>query len=222
MYILAFDTSFEHCGVAIARDELLLSIDYSKEPFSHTEQLVPMIEKALNKVNIDYKDLSYLAVNKGPGSFTGIRAGLAAAQSIVTAVPHVVPVTLNSFNVVRWAAKDRVKAEVEAVIFRATASTAYIQVFTPAGQPLSEPMTLPQNEIAGYLKQFKGVISCCGNMPNELYPLLDNVIFLPYYKVPSVRALCKFALEQIRKQHIDSDLNPLYIAAPSAQANAAI
>lgn len=219
MYILAFDTSFERCQVSVSRNDLLLAISYNSSPFAHAETLIPLIESTLLKSNIKYQDLNYLAVIKGPGSFTGIRAGLAAAQAICTA-SGITPVTFSSFAVVEAAMRNRVKTRANAVVFKATESKVYIQLFDATGRAISEPANINLNEVVEFISGIEGPIGCAGNVINELYPLLPNVIFLPYYDVPNVRTIYRLAYEQIKSSTIDSELLPLYVAEPSARPKA--
>jgi tRNA threonylcarbamoyl adenosine modification protein YeaZ len=65
---------------ADARD--VPAVEYETTDHGHATLLMPMIERALQKAGCAYADLSRVAVAVGPGSFTGLRVGLAAAQGI--------------------------------------------------------------------------------------------------------------------------------------------
>jgi tRNA threonylcarbamoyladenosine biosynthesis protein TsaB len=82
MLILAFDTTAAACSVAIWRDDKVLGFEQAEMKQGQAEALVPMIERALVDCGIDYAALDLLAVTVGPGSFTGVRVGIATARAM--------------------------------------------------------------------------------------------------------------------------------------------
>ena len=113
MYILSFDTCNGSCSVAISLNDAVLYFDCENEINKQAEKLFFMIEKALNTLSIWYDDLSALALTVGPGSFTGIRIGIAAAYGIILALkdknPDLKVITLSTLDVVAYAALDTIK-----------------------------------------------------------------------------------------------------------------
>lgn len=82
MKILAIDTSSKICSVAILEnDEVIdeLNLDDGK---THSENLMPLVDEILKKNKIDIKQIEMLACCVGPGSFTGIRIGVASVKPI--------------------------------------------------------------------------------------------------------------------------------------------
>ncbi|CAG7591808.1 MAG: tRNA (adenosine(37)-N6)-threonylcarbamoyltransferase complex dimerization subunit type 1 TsaB [Candidatus Midichloria sp.] len=82
MLILAVDTCCGPFSIAIKRDEHLLAHIVENQENKQAELLILTVEEALSKAGISYTDLELIAVTKGPGSFTGIRAGLASVYAI--------------------------------------------------------------------------------------------------------------------------------------------
>ena len=83
MKILSIDTASNICSVSILDDYNLIkeiSIDDLK---THSEKLMPMIEEIFNKTNLSLNDINLIVCDKGPGSFTGIRIGVATAMSFL-------------------------------------------------------------------------------------------------------------------------------------------
>ncbi len=79
---LVVETSSVVCSVCIARhSEVLTAIDHH-QPNSHAAQLVPAIEMALAEADLKLADLGALCFSMGPGSYTGLRIGLAALKGI--------------------------------------------------------------------------------------------------------------------------------------------
>src|SRR5690242_20485910 len=98
--ILAIETGSRSCSVAIrAGDRDWPATEHENTDHGHATMLMPMIERAMAKAGCDYADLGRIAVAVGPGSFTGIRVGLAAALglSLASGVPVV---GISSFHTV--------------------------------------------------------------------------------------------------------------------------
>jgi tRNA threonylcarbamoyladenosine biosynthesis protein TsaB len=82
MKILAIDTSSKICSVAILEDDEIideLNLDDGK---THSENLMPLVDEILRKNNINIKQIEMIACSVGPGSFTGIRIGVATIKPI--------------------------------------------------------------------------------------------------------------------------------------------
>jgi tRNA threonylcarbamoyladenosine biosynthesis protein TsaB len=86
MLLLAIDTAGPACAVAIVRDSAILA--QATEPIGrgHAERLMPMIASALGEAGVSFGDLDRIAVTTGPGSFTGVRVGIAAARGLALAL----------------------------------------------------------------------------------------------------------------------------------------
>ena len=82
-YILNIESSSTNCSVSLSKNGELLSVKEKKdEKYSHSTKLHSYIDDVLKQQNIDIKDLSAIAVSKGPGSYTGLRIGVAAAKGL--------------------------------------------------------------------------------------------------------------------------------------------
>lgn len=86
MNILAVDTSAVTATVAIIKDDVLVYENNITNALTHSETLMPMIDTALKSVKLVPSDIDLLAVSNGPGSFTGIRIGVAAVKALAYAL----------------------------------------------------------------------------------------------------------------------------------------
>jgi len=86
MRILAMDTSLGACSVAIWHDGDVIAHEFIAMPRGQAEALLPMLERLRTGAGLDYADFDRLAVSIGPGSFAGIRVGLAAARGLALAL----------------------------------------------------------------------------------------------------------------------------------------
>ena len=82
MLILAFETSAKAASVALTENGKLLGESYQNTGMTHSQTLMVMAEDLLKAAGKTVKDLSAVAVAEGPGSFTGVRIGVAAAKGL--------------------------------------------------------------------------------------------------------------------------------------------
>ena len=82
MNILAVDTAGKTVGVALLQDDRLLYECYLDAGMTHSETLMPLIDNCLKLCGMGCKDIDLYGVNAGPGSFTGLRIGLAAVKGL--------------------------------------------------------------------------------------------------------------------------------------------
>lgn len=80
--VLAVDTSAKSVSCAIVRNHKVMASFYADNGLTHSQTLMPMIENVLNVSGITVCDLDAVAVNAGPGSFTGVRIGVSAVKGI--------------------------------------------------------------------------------------------------------------------------------------------
>ena len=80
MLILAFETSAKAASVALLEEGKLLGESYQNTGLTHSQTLMVMAEDVLKTAGKTVKDVTALAVAEGPGSFTGVRIGVAAAK----------------------------------------------------------------------------------------------------------------------------------------------
>lgn len=81
MKILSIDTSSDICGVSILENNNLICNLDCNTGRTHSENLMPIIKQAFLNNNLNIKDIDLIVCDKGPGSFTGIRIGIASAKA---------------------------------------------------------------------------------------------------------------------------------------------
>ena len=86
-YILHIETSTKVCSVSLGENgKLIASKEEYSEKYIHAERLTLLIKDLIQENKIDFKDLSAIAVNKGPGSYTGLRIGISTAKGLCYAL----------------------------------------------------------------------------------------------------------------------------------------
>lgn len=82
MKILALETSAVTASVAVTEDGRLLAQSFQNSGLTHSATLMPMVADLLKNTGLKAEDMDVIAVAVGPGSFTGVRIGVAAAKGL--------------------------------------------------------------------------------------------------------------------------------------------
>jgi tRNA threonylcarbamoyladenosine biosynthesis protein TsaB len=139
MRVLAIDTALAACAAAVL-DTGRGIVASESQPMvrGHAEALIPLIARVMQQSDVTFAELDRIAVTTGPGSFTGVRVGLAAARGfgVATGVPVVGVSTLSVYAAPYLAGNG--KAAVVAAI-DARHDHVFLQVFGPGGQTLVSP-----------------------------------------------------------------------------------
>ncbi len=85
MKILAVDSSAKTASVALVDNGILISECFVNAGLTHSRTLMPMVDNTLTQADLKIEDIDAFAVNAGPGSFTGIRIGVAALKGLALA-----------------------------------------------------------------------------------------------------------------------------------------
>jgi tRNA threonylcarbamoyladenosine biosynthesis protein TsaB len=143
MTTLTIDTSTHHCSVAIVDNAgSLLSMVFEPKPHQQAARLMRMIEAALAQASLHYHQLSNLAVILGPGSFTGLRIGIAAAKALKLSL-NIPLYGLTSLEVLATEAlHHHPQAHPLWIVQDASRGQCYVQAFTSAGIPITEALLL--------------------------------------------------------------------------------
>ena len=99
MKILAIETTGPNASVALINENREVEEVTSDKTLSHLQNLIPMIDDLLEKCKLKIGDVTHIAVSEGPGSFTGIRIGMATGKALAQALdlPAISVPTLRSF-----------------------------------------------------------------------------------------------------------------------------
>lgn len=140
---LAIDTALAACQTALTDDEGNFYAMNEHIGRGHAEHLFDQIDDLLDNAGREYEELERIVVTAGPGSFTGLRVGLAAARGLATAldIPCLGISTLLGLSL---SARDQKPVS---VLIDARRNQHYRQDFSAPGVPLGEPKAL-DNDVA--------------------------------------------------------------------------
>lgn len=105
MKILTIDTSSKNAIVAITENEEKIIEFNNEEEKTHSQKLMPMIEEAFQKTNLSLEDIDLIVCCLGPGSFTGVRIGIATAKAFSDS-KNIPVVGVNSLEVLAYSLGD--------------------------------------------------------------------------------------------------------------------
>lgn len=105
MKILAIDTSSKRCSVTILEDSDVLINLYNDDEKTHSVKLMPMVDEAFKQTELILDDINLLACSIGPGSFTGVRIGIATIKAFAD-VKNIPVVGVTSLESLAYNVKD--------------------------------------------------------------------------------------------------------------------
>lgn len=105
MKILTIDTSSKNAIVAITENEEKIIEFNNEEEKTHSQKLMPMIEEAFQKTNLSLEDIDLIVCCLGPGSFTGVRIGIATAKAFSDS-KNIPVVGVNSLEALAYSLED--------------------------------------------------------------------------------------------------------------------
>jgi tRNA threonylcarbamoyladenosine biosynthesis protein TsaB len=144
MLILAIDTALEACSAAVfdsARDEVVARESVAMAR-GHAEALMPMIERVMAAARLNFSAIDRIAVTTGPGSFTGMRVGIAAARGLgLASGKPVVGLSTLAAYAAPYIAEDPTLPVLVAIDARH--DHVYLEIFGTAGHTLVSPRVVP-------------------------------------------------------------------------------
>lgn len=225
MRILGIETSTRAGSVAIVEEEEIIAEYTLKIKETHTSRLMPMIDRVTKDAHLTIREMDAIAVSLGPGSFTGLRIGLATAQGLCLALrkPLMGIPTLNAFahNIsctpyLICPLLDARKGEVYTAIYR-------YQIPSGQGlQKLTDDLVLPLSEFLSKIEApaiFLGeALRGCRDLIEK--KLGEKAFFAPLgLNLPRADNVARLGLRKLKAgERTDlSKIEPLYIRRVEAE-----
>jgi tRNA threonylcarbamoyladenosine biosynthesis protein TsaB len=206
MLILGLDTCLSACSVAVLDGERVLASASEIMARGHQERLAPMAERVMAEAGVPFDKLDRIGVTVGPGSFTGLRVGIAFAKGLAAAL---------SIPAVGVGTLEALAAEAEGLVFAAIdarRSQVYLQGFE-AGKPLMAPDGLDLDTAAARLAELATgrPLTLVGSGAALLAPVLPGATVV-LAEGADARQVARLAAGKPV-----TPLNPLYLRAPDAR-----
>jgi tRNA threonylcarbamoyladenosine biosynthesis protein TsaB len=233
MLVLGIDTSAEACAVAVVADGAVLARAGREMTHGHAEALMPIVAEAMAAAGRALGDVGLVAVTVGPGSFTGVRTGIAAARGIALGAGARAVGVSSLAAVAAGALADAPGGEAVCVL-ETRRRDYYVQAFRAApGTPDAGPAALSEalvTDAAGVLRLLRDRPRAClaGNavarFAAEIGGLPEGVRAAPGPGRPDpalVAALGVAAEDRAAagaaEKGLEDTLSPLYLRAPEAK-----
>ncbi len=213
--LLAIDTSSRMVGIALYDGIQVLSEYLWSSPDYHTVELAPAVADMLTKCGVKPGELSALAVALGPGSFTGIRVGLALAKGMAF-VHHIPLIGVPTLDIL--AAAQPIKQVPMAAVVRAGRSRLAVGWYRLEKNPWKSNPPLQVLTVQELSEQIQEPTLVCGELSGEEIRLLRRKRRLvirasPAYSVRRPSFLAELAWQRLRLGQVDDAavLSPIYL-----------
>jgi tRNA threonylcarbamoyl adenosine modification protein YeaZ len=137
MLILGISTSTKQVGAAVGGHEGVLASSHSARGKRHAENLAPAIDFVRRQARIELDEISAVAVDIGPGLFTGLRVGVAAANAVAHAL-RVPMIGISSLDLLAWPLRHTSREIVAVIDARSAWATARAAAM-PTRRPVNSP-----------------------------------------------------------------------------------
>lgn len=221
MKILAIDTASDVCGVSILEDNHCICKLDTNTGRTHSENLMPMIQEAFQKTGLTLKNIDLLVCDKGPGSFTGIRIGIATIKAFCDslAIPCV---GISSLEVLAYQVKEEgfiasildCKNENCYYALYELKNGIYHEIISPVADSVKNAISI--------LQTYDSPITFVGDGIDTYASIILEKIPMPFLMIDSA-TLDSFdlGLAGLTKFHtlgnVGEDVLPLYLKKPQAQ-----
>lgn len=148
MKLLGFDTATTACSAALWADGEVAACRYIDAPGAHAETLVPMLREVVAEAGSTLAAMGAFAVTVGPGSFTGIRIGLATARGLALALGRPL-IGLSTLEVLAAGIPADERDGPILAALDAGRGRLYVQLFDHAARPLGEPQACAADTLPG-------------------------------------------------------------------------
>lgn len=216
--ILALDAATEACSVAIWNDGHVHAV-YELCPREHTQRLLPMVQQILTESGLKLTDLDALAFARGPGSFTGVRIGIGAAQGLALGadLPTIGISTLNTMaeGAFRTSGASCVLAAIDARMGEVYWGQ-YQRNAQGIWQLIGSEQVLSPEQVNNQLKSVQGEWAYVGT-GWQTYPdmAIDTGVILTdgHMPLPQAQYMLPLAIESWKNKNFQAveDMQPVYL-----------
>lgn len=151
MKLLALDTAANLCSVAVSDAESGMMLAQISEDIGkgHAERLMAIIEQVVAEAGIAINEIGKVVTSIGPGSFTGVRVGVATARGLALAL-RCPAIGISTLEALAYDARKAHPGRPVLSVIDARRDEFYTQFFAEDGAPTSEPMIVP---LSGIIEQ---------------------------------------------------------------------
>lgn len=227
MRYLTIDTTTKVTALALAEDEKLVAEGFLHTTKTHSERLIPMLDQILRASAWKLTDLDFIGVVRGPGSFTGIRIGIATAQGLAQ-VLQIPMIGVLSLDTLAWAGYGRSEEIVPILDARKNEwYTAQYRWSQNEKAPLTvkEPFAGEPEQWLNELASLEHSVLFVGDAVPRYADILrdrlgEKAVLLPdYLALPRGAYTVRSVWQEWRRTQQGGLIEPYYIRASEAEVN---
>ncbi len=217
MRVLAIDTALEACSAAVLDTENggVLARESLPMARGHAEALMPLIARVMSDARVEFTELDRVAVTVGPGSFTGLRVGVAAARGIALAAakPAIGLTTLAAFAAPHISADDTTPL---LAAIDARNEQVYMQLFGQGGRTLVAPRLTTLRDVARLAAGGPArIVGSAARIIQSAWPASERPpILVEATSAPDIDWVAHLGAAALETS---ASPKPLYLRAPDAQ-----
>ncbi|MEO0036333.1 MAG: hypothetical protein RLZZ501_2356 [Pseudomonadota bacterium] len=211
MIVLAIDASTSACSAALRRDGRIVAHRLTAMARGQSEALLPMVAAVMAEAGQDFAGLDLIAVTVGPGAFTGLRIGLAAARGLALASGRPLAGIATPLAVAAAVPAAERAGRVLVVALDSRRDRPWVQVFAPDLAPLTAVAALAPAEIEATLAGRPALL--VGDGAAALAPALPQAVAATSPGWPDAAVVAALAAERWpRGDTLPAE--PLYLRPP--------
>ncbi len=225
MLILGIESATAQVGCAIGGHEGVLASAHSASGRRHAESLAPQIEFTLSQACVDISEISVVAVDVGPGLFTGLRVGISTAMAIAFGL-SVPMIGVSSLDLLAFPVRHTrrlIAATIDAR--RGELFTAFYRQVPGGVQRVSEPHVVTPDDLYGELQAASTECLVVGDGALRYRDMLEGLTKVEIadesLAYPSASSLVALAhARALREEFVQpTEIKPLYLRRPDAEIN---
>ncbi len=226
MNILGIDSSAVSASAAVVSNGKVISESYINTGLTHSQTLLTLIDQSLKNASFTVNDIDLIAVTNGPGSFTGIRIGIATAKGL--AAPTAIPCfAVSTLEAIAYPFKNHRCTAL--AVMDARCSQAYTAMFKCGNNEqvrISEDDALLLETLKSQLTSVSEKIVICGDGAQLVYDYLkehiSNIEIAAennrYQKASSAALIAEREITLNKKSPVNASLlHPFYLRVPQAE-----
>jgi tRNA threonylcarbamoyladenosine biosynthesis protein TsaB len=225
MLILGVTTATQQVGCAIGGHEGVLASAHSARGKRHAENLAPSIDFVRGQARVELGEIAVVAIDIGPGLYTGLRVGVAAAKAMAQAL-RVPMIGISSLDLLAWPVRHTSR-EIVAVIDARRDEVFHARYrVTPGGvQRIAGPAVTSPAELRAELRSYDNEYLLVGDGALRHASEWDDIVRAElaeqYLAHPNAASLVQLAhARAIREEFVQPwELEPLYLRPPDAEIN---
>ncbi len=221
MKILSVDSSSVTASVAITENGKILSENFINNGLTHSQTLMPMVENVINESGVSVKEIDLFAVTNGPGSFTGVRIGIACVKGMADALNKKC-LAVSTLESIAEPLKNQ--DVIACAVMDARCNQVYTAIFNQ-GNRLCEDKAVLIEDLGEELKQYDKKIVFIGDGSILCYEKLQGIILNCEIADENIRFVHGSSVSFVAEEKINNgeepissaNLLPFYLRLPQAE-----